>query len=208
MARPTIVPASLPGIAPRSLPAGAGGRASSGRARPALSRGFRATAGGGGVVGLMVLVNAPAAAVLLDGEDETKESGESSVSASLPFKMDGKAAALGKTIGLGAVMGYCAGYSMKKVGKVAAVGVGVLFISVQVCGCIRRVAGVAAVLSASVCCVVASTLFTDTHMPLWTWPCRAHHGRRHTTSRPSLAHSCSRTTATSRAWTGKLWRPM
>ena len=38
---------------------------------------------------------------------------------------------LAAQLSFGAVMGYCSGYAMKKVGKVVAFGVGVVFIGLQ-----------------------------------------------------------------------------
>lgn len=39
---------------------------------------------------------------------------------------------LGLQIGLGSAMGFCSGYALKKIGKVAAFGIGTAFILVQV----------------------------------------------------------------------------
>jgi uncharacterized membrane protein (Fun14 family) len=51
------------------------------------------------------------------------------------------ASAMAQEVTVGSVAGFCSGYALKKIGKVAAVGVGVLFITVQVANHQRRSSG-------------------------------------------------------------------
>lgn len=61
-----------------------------------------------------------------DGSDEDNAAAEAA-----DFVMD-KLVPTGMTIGFGAVTGFCSGYAAKQVGKLAAIGIGVVFMSVQV----------------------------------------------------------------------------